>query len=104
MLLYFVSLFVDFCLFVSFLFVWLVFCLSCFVLLFTYLFIYLLLLLLLLLFFFCSKKSYGAEVLHGPDVDYLGDLYRTRSNPKKQEKPFESVFSGEIGVSVSLIH
>ena len=27
-----------------------------------------------------NKESYGGEALLGPDVDYLGDRYRTRSN------------------------
>lgn len=39
----------------------------------------------------CLEKHEG-EVLLGPDVDYLGDPYSTRSNPKKQEEePLESV-------------
>jgi len=38
-------------------------------------------------FFFCrSKESYGGEALFGPDVDYFGHPYRTRSNAKKQEE------------------
>ena len=39
----------------------------------------------------CLEKHEG-EVLLGSDVDYLGDPYSTRSNPKKQEEePLESV-------------
>ena len=43
------------------------------------------------LFFCCSKESYGCEVVFVPDVDYFGDPYRTRRNPRKQGKPLGSV-------------
>ena len=32
------------------------------------------------------KESYGCEAVFVPDVDYFGDPYRTRSNPKKREE------------------
>ena len=42
--------------------------------------------------FSSSKESYGSEALFVSDVDYLGDPYRTRNNPKTQEEePLGSV-------------
>ena len=41
----------------------------------------------------CLEKHEG-EVLLGSDVDYLGDPYSTRSNPKKQEEPLSKSLPG----------
>ena len=44
------------------------------------------------LFSFCSKESYAGEAVFLPDVNYFGDPYRGRSNPKQQEEdPLGSV-------------
>ena len=45
------------------------------------------------LFSYCSKESYGCQVVFVPDVDYFGDAYRTRSSPQKEEEePLGSIF------------
>ena len=44
------------------------------------------------LFSCCSKESNECEEVFVPNVDYFGDSYRARSNPKKrEEEPFRSV-------------
>ena len=57
------------------------------------------------LFFCFSKESYGCEAVFLPDVDYFGDNYRTRSNPKKhEEKPLGSVCQTSNTWVLRLIH
>ena len=57
------------------------------------------------LFFCCSKENYGCEAVFVPDVDYFGDPYRTRSNPKKQEeKPLGSVYQTNTSWVFRLIY
>ena len=57
------------------------------------------------LFFCFSKESYGCEAVFLPDVDYFGDSYRTRRNPKKHEEtPLGSVCQTRTSWVFRLIH
>ena len=52
---------------------------------------------ILLILFVLLTDSHGGQAVFVPDVDYLGDPYRTGCNPKTQEEePLASLYQATM--------